>query len=158
MVTGRFGRRIQSTVLIGTVLIVSACASFNNNDSATTAGTITNNTDGTTSTTIKKGRFENPPEIQLSSMKKGNGPGDTDSQFSTDTITPAKSNIFRVSLKEKLVNVRTAPSVKSRSIAVLKGGHPVEVLETKGSWVKIQWQKGNTFKQGWMNKAFVEGN
>jgi uncharacterized protein YgiM (DUF1202 family) len=138
--------------------MISACASFKDNNSPKIAGTIANNTDGTTSTTIQKGRFENPPEIQLSSNKKGNESGDTDSQTATDTIAPPKTYISRVSLKEKRVNVRTAPSVKSRSIAVLKGGHSVEILETQDSWVKIQWQQSNTFKRGWMKKAFVEGN
>jgi len=147
----RFNSKIQSTILIGSVLMISACASFK------TGEAIADKADGTTRTTIGKGTFETPPEIQQSSIKKGIGQNSTTSKAASDTPQASTATVTRINQKEPYVNIRSAPSSKSRSLAVLKGGHSLEVLETRDSWVKISWQKGDAVKQGWLKKRFVEG-
>jgi uncharacterized protein YgiM (DUF1202 family) len=154
----RFGRKIESTILIGSILTLSACASVNTSDSGKKEATIAKKADDTTRTTIQKGKFENPPEMQLSGMNKTDEYANTSSETATYSAHTSKANATRINHKESSVNARSAPSAKSRSIAVLKAGQAIEVLETKDNWVKITWQKGNSAKQGWMNKAFVEGN
>jgi len=156
--TTRFGSRFRSTILIGSVLTLSACASVNSGDSVKSGATIPGKADDTTRTTIQKGKFENPPDIQLSSMNKAAHSGTMASEAAPDTAHPAKASTSRINQKEASVNVRSSPSAKSRSIAVLKAGQAIEILETRDNWIKITWQKGNSTKQGWMNKAFVEGN
>jgi len=154
--TTRFGSKLQSTILFGTVLLISACASFNSADSGKSEATTARKADDTTRTTIQKGKFENPPEMQMSRMRTANETAKSTSQSAQDTSNTTRANTARINQKEASVNVRSAPSAKSRSIAVLKAGQTIEVLDTRDNWVKITWQKGNSAKQGWMNKAFVE--
>ena len=154
--TTRFACKLQSTILFGTVLFISACASFNSADSGKSDPTIARQANDTTSTTIQKGKFENPPEMQMSHMRTANETAKSASASAPDTSHTTEVNTARINQKEASVNVRSAPSAKSRSITILKAGQDIEVLDTKDNWIKITWQKGNSAKQGWINKAFVE--
>lgn len=146
----KLGRRIQTILFIGSVLIVSACATTNSKE------TIINKTDETARVTIEKGKFETPPPLtQPATPQPVIEPGKTVSQTEKDAAQAAKAT--RINPNEPFVNVRSAPSIKSRNIAVLKGGYDIEVLEVKDVWVKIKWMKGNAAKQGWLKKRLVEG-
>jgi uncharacterized protein YgiM (DUF1202 family) len=158
MMTTRFGSTFQSTILFSTVLLLSACASINTTDSGNSGSTVVNKADETTRTTIQKGKFENPPEMQMTSVNNTTEHAITPSETSPYSAHTTKTGTARINQKETSVNVRSTPSAKSRSVAVLKAGQAIEVLETRDNWVKISWQKGNSTKQGWMNKAFVESN
>jgi uncharacterized protein YgiM (DUF1202 family) len=158
IMTPRFGNTFQSTILFGTVLLLSACASVNTADSGKSEAIVAKKADDTTRTTIQKGKFENPPEMQMNSVNNAPDSANTPSETAPYSSHISKAGTTRINRKEASVNVRSTPSAKSRSIAVLKAGQAIEVLETRDNWVKITWQKGNSAKQGWMNKAFVEGN
>ena len=146
MTTG-LSRRIQSTLLIGSALMLAACASTKTGDAGKAVEPVAGDT---TRIIIPKGKFETPPEIQPASIKKA-------SEAATSFADTAQASA-RINQKEAFVNVRSAPSPKSKSIAVLKAEQPVEILESKDSWVKIAWQSGNARKLGWVKKVFVEGN
>jgi len=79
----------------------------------------------------------------------------TDTSPATRQISKIANN--RINPNEPFVNVRTAPSIKSRNIAVIMGGQAFEILETTDAWLKIKWKQGNVEKQGWLKKRFVEG-
>jgi len=148
--TPKLGTRIQTLLLISSVLIVSACATTNPKE------TITNKTDETASITIEKGKSETPPApSQPVAAPKATEPVKTVSQAKNDAAQAAKTT--RINPKERSVNVRTSSSVKSRLAAVLEGGQTIEVLEARRGWLKIKWQNGDAVKQGWINKSFVEG-
>jgi uncharacterized protein YgiM (DUF1202 family) len=146
------------TILIGLFLTLSACASVNTSDPGKKETTKAEKADDTTRTTIQKGKFENPPEMQMNSVNNTPDSANTPSETAPYSSHTSKSGTTRINQKEASVNVRSTPSAKSRSVAVLKAGQAIEVLETRDNWVKITWQKGNSAKQGWMNKAFVEVN
>jgi len=57
------------------------------------------------------------------------------------------------------VKVRAVPLSKDdATIAILKGGAEIELLEEKGDWVKIRFMDNNNKeKEGWINKYSVEG-
>ena len=148
--TTSFNSKIQSTILIGSLLMVSACASFNSGE------TIASKTDEAARIAIEKAKLETPPEPPAS-VTTVIEPVKTAPETAPDAAQAPKSAVARINQKEPLVNVRTAPSLKSRVVAVLKRGQSIEVLETKDSWVKITWHKGRAVKQGWLKKAFVEG-
>lgn len=155
------GSRIQSTLLIGSVMMISACAATKSGDAIKTGETIVGKTEETTLATSGKVALDAPIDKQPAGAKKVLEPGNTGSRTTPETpeTTQApKAAVTRIKPKEPYVNIRSEPSAKSRSIAVLKGGHSIEVLETKDSWVKITWQKGNAMKQGWMKKSFAEGH
>jgi len=153
--TSRFNSKILPTILIGSVLMVSACATVNPKE------TIANKTDEATRTTLEKGKFETPPvlntEPQPASVAKMIEPVKTASEAIPDAAQAPKTTATRITQKEKSVNVRTAPAIKSRVVAVLKRGQSIEVLEEKDGWLKVTWHKGNAVKQGWLKKIFVEG-
>ena len=153
--SSRFGSMIQSTLLVGSVLVLSACVTTNSAETAKPDVTLT---DETTRTVIAAGKFETPPEIQSASMTKMVSAVDTASQpASVGERTPGTTGT-RISDKETFVNVRSAPSTKSRVLAVLKAGQKIQIQETRDSWIKISWQQGDANKQGWLKKIFVEGN
>lgn len=157
MTTG-LERTIQTAILIAATLLTSACAALQTGDSIKNAETIASKTEETTRTTIEKGAFENPPEIiQLSRKATAVEPLTNTPQSAADHVQVSKPALTRITPKEPYVNIRTAPSLKSRNVAILKGGHSIEILETQDSWVKVSWHKGNSVKQGWMKKAFAEG-
>lgn len=156
--TTRIGSKIQTTMLLGSVLMISACASITTSDTNKSAEAVVGRTDEATHTTIQKGKFETPPEIQLSTVNKSAASGNSVSEAIPNATQTATASATRINHKEASVHVRHAPTAKSRSIAILKAGQPIEVLETRDSWVKITWQKGNAVKQGWLKKVFVEGN
>lgn len=61
----------------------------------------------------------------------------------------AGETYFIRSLQGKLLS---APNFKSESVAVLKQGEAVELLTTKGSWVKV---KSQSDKEGWLSKFLL---
>ena len=150
----RFRSRIQVMILIGSGLMVAACATVKTNE------TNTNITHDTTRLTIEKGKLETPPamtaEPQPVAPTKASEPVKTASDTAPDVTRTARITVTRIKQEETFVNVRTAPSVRSRNFAVIKGGQTVEVLITMDRWLKIKWQKGDAVMQGWINKKFVE--
>lgn len=141
--TTSFNNKIQSTILLGSVLMISACASLDTGE--------------TTHTAIEKGALETPLETPPARAAQAIEPVKTASVAAPENSQPAKSAVTHINQKEPYVNVRTSPFVKSRVVGVLKRGQSIEVLETKDNWVKITWQKGRSVKQGWLKKMFVEG-
>jgi uncharacterized protein YgiM (DUF1202 family) len=150
--TTRIGSIIRSLLLIGSVLIVSACAS------TTPREVVANKTDETARVVIEKGKFDTPPALpQPAAPRPMMEPVKTASQTAQVTAQVSPANIARIHPKERSVNIRTSPSVKSRIVAKLKGGHSIEVLETRDNWLKVKWQKGAAVRQGWLKRRFVEG-
>lgn len=148
--TSGFNRKIQATILIGSILMVAACASTK------TGETIANQTDQAARIALEKGKLETLPEPTAGAAKVVE-PVNTAPVTALDGSQATKSAVARINQKEPLVNVRTAPTARSRVVAVLKKGQEVEVLENKYGWLKIKWKHGATLKHGWMNKSFVEG-
>jgi len=144
----RLNSRIQSLILIGSVLTLSACASTK------TGGTISGKTDQPSRAVIEKGKFETPSEIK---SPKTAETVKTVTEAAPVVSQPPNPNLTKVNSRAPRVNARTAPTTRSRVVEVLKQGQEVEVLESKHGWVKIKWQEGDTAKHGWMNKAYVEG-
>lgn len=149
--TTSFNNKIQSTILLGSVLMISACASFNTDE------TVAETTDQATRIAIEKGKLETPLESPPASAAKTIEPVNTATVTAPENAQPAKTRAAHINQKEPYVNVRTSPFVKSRVAGVLKRGQSIEVLETKENWVKISWHKGRAVKQGWLKKMFVEG-
>ncbi len=145
-----FNRKIQSITLLGSVLLISACATIQSGE------TVANRTDQASRVVLEKGKFETPPELPASAVKVAEPVNSAPAKV-PDTAQPAQPAATHINQKEPLVNVRTSPSTKSRVAGVLKKGQSVEVLETKDNWVKISWQKGSAVKQGWLKRMFVEG-
>lgn len=142
-------RNIRLMLLIGSVLMMSACTKVN------TADTVAAKTDETARATMDKGKSD--------SSQTGATPAATEQVNSADKAATVNTDLpktvtSRITPKEPFVNVRKAPSLKSRPRAVLAGGQHVEILEEKNDWVKIKWQKGNAVKQGWLKKRFVESS
>lgn len=149
--TNRFNSRIQTTLLISSMLMVSACASFKSGE------TVANKADVASNVTLGKGKFETPPQIPQTNAAKVNETIKTAVETPPVTTPPSNPNNTRINSREPYVNTRTAPSARSRVVAVLKQGQEVEVLEKKHGWLKLKWQHGQSEKTGWMNKSFVEG-
>ncbi len=146
-------RNIRLMLLIGSVLMMSACTKVN------TAETIAAKTDETARATMDKGKSDTSHSLQ----QAGAPPAATEQVNSADKAATVNTDLpktvtSRITPKEPFVNVRKAPSLKSRPRAVLTGGQHVEILEEKNDWVKIKWQKGNAVKQGWLKKRFVESS
>jgi len=149
--TIRFGGKIQSTIFLGSVLTMSACASNNSGAS------ITNKTGETPRAAVEQGRPGTPAESPSPGAKRGSEPGKASAKADPDTAQAARGNATRINPKEPYVNIRSAPSLQSRTVAVLKGGHSLEVLEIRDTWMMVKWLKGDLVKQGWLKKRFVEG-
>jgi uncharacterized protein YgiM (DUF1202 family) len=58
------------------------------------------------------------------------------------------------SVKKENVNVRSAPNRQADVICRIHMGFPVEVQQTKGSWVQIKDWDGNT---GWVYRPLING-
>lgn len=56
------------------------------------------------------------------------------------------------------LNVRAAPSQKSESMAILKFGYAVIVLERKKDWTLVEWRdiENNTSTQGWVFSRYLK--
>jgi uncharacterized protein YgiM (DUF1202 family) len=140
-------------ILIGSVMMVSACATTN------TAETVANKTDEPSRVVLEAGKFENPPALpQSAATPPVSEPAKSAGEKANEVSQAPATTISRINPKERFVNIRTAPSSKSKIVAVLKGGHSIEILETKDSWLKVKWVKGDVVKQGWMSKRFVDAN
>ena len=143
--------RIQSLILIGCTVVISACATAN------TSETVVAKTDDSPRSAPEKGNVEPSPALpQSATPLVVTGPVKIVVE-ATEMAQPAKTITTRINPKEPFVNVRNAPSIKSRNIAVIMGGQTIEILEAKDVWVKIIWKKGEVVKQGWLKKRFVEG-
>lgn len=86
------------------------------------------------------------PDVQNSSA----------TQVSTATTSSQQNITARIVKNEKRVKIKSAASNKSRTIARLRGGKHIEILEGKGSWLKIRWQDKEKFKEGWSRKQYVD--
>ncbi|MBC7777159.1 MAG: SH3 domain-containing protein [Phycisphaerae bacterium] len=127
-------------LLISSLAWISACASVKTGD--TTAS-----------------RPEEPPRVLAEEPEPASGAKGplSERQVSVEAAKSPKPPRTRISPKERYVNIRSAPSTDSKTIAVFKGGHSLDILQIKDNWVKIQWNKGGMVKQGWLKKRFAEG-
>jgi len=141
----RFSSRVKSAIVFGSVLMSAACAFIS------TAEANTGNTGDTTRVTIAIGKFVNPSEMigVLPSFSDNN----TAEQRAQDRDQADRKTVSN----EALVNVMSAPSLNSRTVAELRNGQAIKVLKAKNSWLKITWQTDNTLSQGWLEKSFVDG-
>lgn len=153
--TARFSSIVHAACVFGSLLALSACATTNSVESAKPAEAIPSDT---TRTTIAVGKFETPPEIHPASMTKMLAAEESSTKNTQEQDKAFGKSGTRINSKEAQVNVRFAPSAKSASLAVLKAGQAIQVLETKDSWVRISWLQGVTPRNGWIKKVFVEGN
>lgn len=153
--TARFSSIVHAARVLGSLLALSACATTTTVESVKPAEAVPSDT---TRTTIAVGKFETPPEIHPASMNKMLATENSTAQKAQEPDNAFGKSGTRINSKEAQVNVRFAPSVKSASLAVLKAGQAIQVLETKDSWVRISWLQGVTPRNGWIKKAFVEGN
>jgi hypothetical protein len=141
----RFSSRVKSAAVICSVLL-SATGTFISTGEANTG-----NTGDTTRVTIAIGKFVNESEMigVLPSFSDNN----TAAQRAQDRDQADRDAVSN----EAFVNVMSAPSLNSRTVAELRHGQAIKVLKTKNSWLKITWQTDNTLSQGWLEKSFVEG-
>lgn len=146
--------KIQMAAILVSVLMLGACAATNRAEPVKSADVIPTDT---TRTTIAVGKFETPPEIHPVSMNKMLATENSTAQKAQEPDNAIAKSGTRINSKEAQVNVRFAPSAKSASLAVLKAGQAIQILETKDSWVRISWLHGVTPRNGWIKKAFVEG-
>jgi len=148
----KVNRITLSALFIGSVLMISACANVK------TTETVAAKTDETARVAIEKAGVETHPALQQPDSPIATEPVKSADEAITGTAQPPKAITSRIKSKEPFVNVRTAPSLKSRRLAVLVGGQQVEILDKKNVWVKVKWLKGNVVKQGWLKKRFVESS
>jgi len=141
----RFSSRVKSAIVIGSVLM-SAAGAFISTGEANTG-----NMGDTTSITIAIGKFVNESEMigVLPSFSDNNSAA----QRAQDRDLADRETVSN----EAFVNVMSAPSLNSRTVAELRHGQAIKVLKAKDSWLKITWQTDNTLSQGWLEKSFVEG-
>lgn len=63
-------------------------------------------------------------------------------------ITHAGETLYVQSVKAKLLS---APSFQAKPVDVISRGNPVDVVESQGRWIKVQYQD----KSGWINKLLL---
>ncbi|MBT1071110.1 SH3 domain-containing protein [Pelotalea chapellei] len=152
MTTG-FSSRTHLLLLACSILMISACT--------LNKGTMTSQADQMAGSAIEAGKSEAQSalvnEVQAVAQPKVVEPARAVAEEAPEVVQPPKAAVTRINSTERLVNIRTSPSAKARKVAVLKSGHSLEVLDVKDDWVKVQWLKGKTVKQGWVKKSFVEG-
>jgi len=146
-----FSSRVKSVIVISAVLMAAICASISAGEANT--GTA----DDTTRITIAIGKFVSPSEMI------GVLPSFSETKMAADDNSMSQSARDRDQADREsgthgaVVNVMSAPSSTSRTVAELRHGQPVKVLKAKDSWLKITWQTDDTLSQGWLEKTFVEG-
>jgi hypothetical protein len=167
-----FSNRIQSTILVVTLIFTaftSICNANTNSLDDVTSITIPKGTfvtpkeiNDTTRITIAKGKFVNPAEmigvLQPIGATKMVESEEISPLTALDSLKVFKSDDTRINTKDSsYISVKSAPSENSRTIALVKSGQAVKVLKAKDSWMKITWQIDNTLNQGWLKKTYVEG-
>lgn len=153
--TTRFSSGVQSVILIGSALLITACATTNPETPVKTTEAVA---ESSARTTLPKGKFSEPPDIHPATMTKMIAAEDSASNALPDHEQPFGKSGTRINSKESQINVRSAPSTKSAVLAVLKSGQAIQVLESKEGWVRISWMQGISPRNGWIKKTFVEGN
>jgi len=141
----RFSSRVKSAIVIGSVLISAACVFISTGEANT------GNTGDTTRVTIAIGKFVNESEMI------GVLPSFSDNTTAAHRAQDRDQADWETVSNEVIVNVMSAPSLNSRTVAELRHGQTIKVLKAKDSWLKITWQTDNTLSQGWLEKSFVEG-
>ncbi len=68
-------------------------------------------------------------------------------------LEPASA--YMASIGKENVNVRNAPSLKAEVLFQVPFGYPVEVTQTKGSWVEIKDYESDT---GWVYQPLINRN
>ena len=155
-----FSCTTKSLIIVGSALLLAACGA---GTTIKPGETVAKNANEASRISLDKIPMETKPASPQSGSAqtiKESGNTITDAATKTshpsDNVPTTSAIITSIKANERLVNIRTAPSVKSRVIATLKGGHSIEIIETKENWVKVQWRKGKSLKQGWMSKQFAE--
>lgn len=147
-------RNIRSLAIVCSLLLISACATVKPEGAVNQkAGEITQDTTrkaaGETGEVIRTttGRTEAAlPGVQNS----------TTTQVSAANSVGQQNITARIIQKAKRVKIKSGASNKSRTIARLAGGKQIEILEEKGSWLKIRWQNGEKVREGWSRKQYVD--
>ena len=62
------------------------------------------------------------------------------------------SKISAVITKNDACNIRSGPGTDSKIIFTVEKGIPFKVLESKGSWIRIEHADGDT---GWIHKSLI---
>ena len=156
--TTRCNSSFQAALLIGSVLMVAACSTGTTTDAIKNGESIAaNQADSSARAAIEKGKPETPPELHPTGSLAATEPNTTAPPAAAETTQAPRASATRINHKERYVNVRSAPSAKSRVLAVLRDGHSVEVVETRDGWVKIAWHRGKAVHHGWMKNVFVAG-
>jgi SH3-like domain-containing protein len=70
----------------------------------------------------------------------------------TNNAAPVKGEGVFASVKKDGVFIRSGPSTENSIIRSVNSGHPLEILEQNGQWVRINYFRG---KQGWIYKPFI---
>ncbi len=65
------------------------------------------------------------------------------------------ASAYMASIGKENVNVRNAPSLNAKVLFQIPFGYPVEVIETKGSWVEIKDYEDDT---GWVYQPLINRN
>lgn len=57
-----------------------------------------------------------------------------------------------VSVKGKIVNMRSGPSTRTQALWELKKGYPLKVIKRKGDWLQVQDYEND---RGWVSRALT---
>lgn len=57
-----------------------------------------------------------------------------------------------VSIKGKIVNMRSGPGTQTQALWELKKGYPLKVLKRKGAWLQVQDYEND---RGWVSRALT---
>ena len=153
METG-FYRNLGLAALACSVLMISACATVKPEESVSDNATAVTLDTSRSAAAEAEGKFTKAAE-QVDSAKPAEQVKAATSA-STDKINSEQNITAKISRNEKRVKIKSAASNKSRTIARLHGGKKIEILEEKGSWLKIRWQEKDKVREGWSRKEHID--
>lgn len=134
-----FGRRLVATTIMVSTMVIALSTPF------TQAEANTGLLQEESRTVIGKGEFELPSDlVGLPQLLKA--PDESPQSATSDRMA------------EPVALVMSTPTGNGKTIARLKNGQRVQILQSKNNWLKIRWKSTDLHHQGWLKKAFVEGN
>ncbi len=149
-----FYRNLGLTALICSVLTISACATVKPEEAVSENATAITQDVSKNTAAEAEGRFTKAAD--LSDAGKSTEQVNATAQASSDNAASQQNIIAKISQNQKRVKIKSAASNRARTIARLQGGKKVEILEEKGSWLKIRWQEKDKVREGWSRKEYVE--
>jgi len=149
-----FYRNIGLAALACSVLMISACATIKPEEAVNAkAGEVTQET--SRKATTETGRVIGTTTNRTETVKPGEQ-NVTATQVSNGKTDSQQNITAKIIKTEKSVQIKSAASNKSRTVARIKGGKLIEILEEKGNWLKIRWQEKDKTREGWSRKEYVE--